>query len=117
VNDDEPFGHEPDDAPSPPDPFLPPELDAEPSSEDPDATERIDAPHLRRIPHRYRRSLGASAMAAGMLGLRDVLDEPKDDTPVVEQYVGEGDTERPIQVELDPDDPAASVVRLRHVDD
>ena len=105
MGDDEPFGHLPDDEVEP-DPLLPPILD-EPAQDEP--------PAENRIPHRYRRSMGASALAAGMIGLRDILEEPKDNRPVVEQFVDEGDTERPIEVELDPDDPAASVVRLRDV--
>ena len=52
-----------------------------------------------------------------MIGLRDILEEPKDDRPVVEQFADEDDRERPIEVDLDPDDPAASVVTLRDVDD
>ena len=67
-----------------------------------------------RIPSRYRRSAGASVLAAGMLGLRDVIEPPKDDKPVVEQFADEGDGDRPIEVYLDPDDPAASIVVIRN---
>lgn len=67
-----------------------------------------------RIPSKYRRSAGASMLAAGLLGLRDVIEPPKDDRPVVEQFADEGDQERPIEVYLDPDDPAASVVVIRN---
>jgi hypothetical protein len=114
VGDDEPFGHLPEEddvtGTADADPLLPPAL------ADDEEPERIDAAHLRRIPHRYRRSLGASALAAGMLGLRDIIEGPKDDNPVVEQFQGEDDVDRPVEVHLDPDDPAASVVRLRNVD-
>lgn len=66
-----------------------------------------------RIPSKYRQSAGASILAAGLLGLRDVIEPPKDDKPVVEQFADEGDRDRPIEVYLDPDDPAASVVVIR----
>ena len=37
-----------------------------------------------RIPSKYRKSAGASLLAAGMLGLRDIIEPPKDleDLPV-----------------------------------
>ena len=70
-------------------------------------------PTADRIPSKYRQSAGASILAAGLLGLRDVIEPPKDDRPVVEQFADEGDRERPIEVYLDPDDPAASVVVIR----
>ena len=48
-----------------------------------------------------------------MIGLREVLENPRDDRPVVEQHVDEGDVDRPIDVVVGPDDPSASVVRIR----
>jgi hypothetical protein len=113
VQDDEPFGHEPDDDPdgSEVDPLLPPFL--VPVSDE--LAPPIQPTPATRIPHRYRSSIGASVVAAGLIGLRDVIEEPKDDRPVVEQFADEGDKERPIEVDLDPDDPTASVVRLRDV--
>ena len=98
AHDDEPFG------------FLP---------EDPDPNEAAVAEPLPveakrgHIPHRYRRSGGASMLAAGMIGLRDILESPKDDRPVVEQHTNDDDIERPIEVFLDPDDPASSLVVIR----
>ena len=111
---DEPFGHEPDDDPddtSEVDPLLPPFL--VPVSDE--LAPPIEPTRSTGIPSRYRSSIGASVVAAGLLGLRDVLEEPKDDRPVVEQFADEGDRDRPIEVDLDPDDPSASVVRLREV--
>lgn len=110
MQDDEPFGHVPEpDGDDDVDPLLPEELisldDGERSPE--------DLATSSRVPHRYRTSIGASALAAGMIGLRDVLEDPKDDRPVVEQFADEGDRDRPVEVDLDPDEPSASVVRLR----
>jgi len=108
VVDDEPFGHEPvEDAE--PDPLLPTFLVA---VDDAPAAPIVPVSPVG-VPQRYRRSLGASVVAAGLLGIRDVIEEPKDDRPVVEQYADEGDVDRPIDLVLDPDDPSASVVRIR----
>lgn len=113
VDDDEPFGWERGDGVADEvDPLLPPFLVAVPD----EPTDPIDPVPSSGIPHRYRRSIGASVLAAGMLGLRDVLEEPKDRRPVIEQHVDGDDRERPVQVDLDPEDPSASVVRLRVVD-
>ena len=114
MHEDEPFGHEPDDDPDERpevDPLLPPFL--VPVSDE--LAPPIQPTRSKGIPHRYRSSIGASVVAAGLLGLRDVIEEPKDDRPVVEQFADEGDTDRPIEVDLDPEDPSASVVRLRGV--
>ncbi|MBS1838640.1 MAG: hypothetical protein JST64_13190 [Actinobacteria bacterium] len=109
MDDDEPFGYLPDlDGVDEVDPLLPPFLVVVSD----DTTDPIDPQPSARIPHRYRRSVSASVLAAGMLGLRDVLEAPRDDRPVVEQHVDEHDRRRPVEVQLDPDDPAASIVRL-----
>jgi len=93
---DEPFGHLPDPEPGPPAPV------------------EVVRGH---IPHRYRRSAGASVLAAGLIGLREVIEPPKDDRPVVEQYADDDDRERPVEVYLDPDDPSASMVVVRDPND
>ncbi|MFZ4519051.1 MAG: hypothetical protein ACOYOP_11720 [Microthrixaceae bacterium] len=101
---DEPFGHPVDPVEgAEPDPLLPPVLQRH----------SPEVPTADRIPHRYRGSVAAAALAAGMIGLRDILEEPKDDRPVVEQHADGPDRDRPIWVELDPDDPTNSVVTLR----
>jgi len=108
VDDEGPFGHEITDDEDV-DPLLPPLLvavDGEPA-------QPVRPVQPVGVPQKYRHSLGASVLAAGLLGIRDVIEEPKDDRPVVEQYADEGDVERPIDVYLDPDDPSASVVRIR----
>lgn len=101
---DEPFGHPAGSgAGEPPDPLLPPVLQRH----------SPEVPTADRIPHRYRGSMAAAALAAGMIGLRDILEEPKDDRPVVEQHAEDPHRDRPIWVDLDPDDPTNSVVTLR----
>lgn len=108
MQDEDPFGHAPS-GDEDVDPLLPPFLVA--VDDAPAAPIMLVSPV--GVPKRYRRSLGASVVAAGLLGIRDVIEEPKDARPVVEQYADEGDVERPIDVYLDPDDPSASVVRIR----
>ena len=66
-----------------------------------------------RIPSKYRKSAGASLLAAGMLGLRDIIEPPKDDRPVVEQHIDGDPPPRPIELYLDPDDPTRSLVVIR----
>jgi hypothetical protein len=67
-----------------------------------------------RIPKKYRNSAGASMLAAGLLGLRDIIDPPRRDVSVREEHADETVRERPIEVYLDPDDPASSIVVIRN---
>jgi hypothetical protein len=102
VPDDEPFGYLPVGS-DVDDPLLPPVLQRRSSA----------TPTPQRIPGRYRASLAASALAAGMIGLRDVLEDLEDARPVVEQHTAQPERDLGILVDLDPDDPAGSVVTLR----
>jgi hypothetical protein len=63
---------------------------------------------------RFRRSSIGAVLAAGMLGLRDVLEPEKDETPaIVEDWAGgEPFTERMV-LRLDPDHPEDSIVMIR----
>ncbi len=104
---DEPFG------------VLPGELPTQPLDEllDPRAMGTVLPVRPPRsaqgIPRRYRRSAGASVLAAGLIGLRDVIDPAKRDEPVVEQEAAGTLPDRPIEVYLDPEDPSASIVVIR----
>jgi hypothetical protein len=61
----------------------------------------------------HRTSVGMM-LAAGMLGLRDVLETPKDNTPaIVEEWAGGEPFEEPIVLRLDPDHPEDSIVMIR----
>lgn len=66
-----------------------------------------------QIPSRYRQSAGASLLAAGLLGLRDIIDPPEDDETVIEQYADERGPGSGIEVYLDPDDPTSGLVVIR----
>jgi hypothetical protein len=66
--------------------------------------------------YKFRRTAIGSALAAGMLGLRDVLETPKDDEPpIVVDWSGETTDDDPIMMRLDPDNPADSIVVIRKV--
>ncbi|CAB4553961.1 unannotated protein [freshwater metagenome] len=69
--------------------------------------------HRGHIPHKYRKSGAASMLAAGLIGLREILDPAKDQRSVIEQQTNDDDIKRPIEVFLDPDNPAASIVVIR----
>lgn len=109
---DEPFGHLPGDvAPQDDDELLDPRAAPELLPVRPPAS-------AHRIPTRYRRSAGASVLAAGLIGLRDVIDPAKhDDETVIEQPADADDAARDVEVYLDPDDPASSMVVIRDAAD
>lgn len=76
-------------------------------------------PHLRDrpLPSRlsaWRRSSLLGAMAAGIpLGLREVLDPPKDEPIVIEVDADGEPHDLPIRLLLDPDDPSGSLCIVR----
>lgn len=88
------------------------------TDEEPDADESADGDivgHAEPAPiQRFRRTAVGTALAAGMLGLRDVLEPPKDETPaIVEEWAGGEPLDEPIVLRLDPDHPEDSIVMVR----
>jgi hypothetical protein len=71
--------------------------------------------HAQPAPiERFHRSAIGTALAAGMFGLRDVLEPPKDETPaIVEDWAGGEPFNEPIVLRLDPDHPEDSIVMIR----
>jgi hypothetical protein len=71
--------------------------------------------HARPAPiERFHRSAVGTALAAGMFGLRDVLEPPKDETPaIVEDWAVGEPFKDPILLRLDPDHPEDSIVMVR----
>jgi hypothetical protein len=71
--------------------------------------------HAQPAPiERFRRTSIGTAFAAGLLGLRDVLEPPKDETPaIVEDWGGGEPFNDPIVLRLDPDHPEDSIVMVR----
>ncbi len=76
--------------------------------------DEVDA-HARPAPiERFHRTSLGAVLAAGMLGLRDVLEPAKDETPaIVEDWAGGEPFEDPIVLRLDPDHPEDSIVMIR----
>jgi hypothetical protein len=63
---------------------------------------------------RFRRTSVGTALAAGLFGLRDVLEPPKDETPaIVEDWAGGEPFNEPMVLRLDPDHPEDSIVMIR----
>lgn len=63
---------------------------------------------------RFRRTSVGTALAAGLMGLRDVLEPPKDETPaIVEQWAGREPFDDSMVLRLDPDHPEDSIVMVR----
>jgi phosphopantetheine--protein transferase-like protein len=63
---------------------------------------------------RFRRTSLGTVFAAGLFGLRDVLEPPKDETPaIVENWAGGEPFNEPIVMRLDPDHPEDSIVMVR----
>jgi hypothetical protein len=63
---------------------------------------------------RFHRTAIGMSLAAGMLGLRDVLEPPKDETPaIVEEWSAGEPFKDPILLRLDPDHPEDSIVMVR----
>jgi hypothetical protein len=63
---------------------------------------------------RFRRTSLGTVLAAGLLGLRDVIEPPKDDQPaIVEDWSGGEPFTDPYVLRLDPDNPQDSIVMIR----
>ena len=63
---------------------------------------------------RFRRTTAGSIVAAGMLGLQQVLEgRKKEDPPIEVEAPGEPPGGRRVELDLDPDDPAGSTVTYR----
>ena len=81
---------------------------------DDDGEEALDG-HAEPAPiERFHRSSIGVVLAAGMLGLRDVLEPEKDETPaIVEDWAGGEPFAEPMVLRLDPDHPEDSIVMIR----
>jgi hypothetical protein len=80
--------------------------------DDPDAA--VEG-HAEPAPiERFRRTSVGTALAAGLMGLRDALEPPKDETPaIVEEWAGGEPFNEPFVLRLDPDHPEDSIVMVR----
>ena len=63
---------------------------------------------------KFRNTAVGSVLAAGLMGLRDVLEPEKDEkVAIVQDYKGDPPFEDPIVLRLDPDHPEDSIVMVR----
>ena len=83
--------------------------------DDPDAPDAAVEGHAKPAPiERFHRTAIGTTIAAGLMGLRDVLEPPKDETPaIVEEWAGGEPFNEPIVLRLDPDHPEDSIVMVR----
>lgn len=64
--------------------------------------------------HKFRGTPVGTVLAAGLLGLRDVIEPPKDEQPaIVEDWSGGEPFDDPYVLRLDPDNPQDSIVMVR----
>jgi 4'-phosphopantetheinyl transferase len=74
---------------------------------------RVGDPGTRPI-DKFRGTAVGSVLAAGLLGLRDAIEPRKDnEVAIVQDYSGDPPARDPIELELDPEHPEESVVRVR----
>jgi hypothetical protein len=64
--------------------------------------------------HKFRRTATGTVLAAGLLGVADALEGPRDEeVAIVTEYSGEPPFSDPIVLRLDPDAPEDSIVLVR----
>jgi hypothetical protein len=78
-----------------------------------DDDEAENAAYPERPMERFQRSAVGSVLAAGMFGLRDVLEPEREEQIVVEQEAPGQPFADPIVLRLDPDHPEDSIVMVR----
>jgi hypothetical protein len=63
---------------------------------------------------RFARTTAGLVLSASLLGLRDVLEGPRDDEPaIVQEYAGEPPVPGGISMRLDPDNASDSIILVR----
>ena len=63
---------------------------------------------------KFRGTAVGSVLAAGLLGLRDALEPPRDDkVAIVQEYAGDPPFKDPLVLRLDPEHPEDSIVMVR----
>jgi hypothetical protein len=66
--------------------------------------------------HKFRRTATGTVLAAGLLGVADALEGPRDEeVAIVTEYTGEPPFSDPIVLRLDPDAPEDSIVLVRRL--
>lgn len=60
-----------------------------------------------------RKTLGGAMLAAAMVGLQEALEGPKDQPAVTEVGSSDPGDDDPVALDLDPEDPSASIAVVR----
>ena len=93
------------------------EASANPGDVDPTEPDASDAPFVRPI-DRFARSAAGSAVAAGLLGLRNALEgRPDHERPVITTEAPAAKPPERFELVLDPDHPERAVVIVRAADE
>ena len=91
-------------------------LEDDESYVDDPSTETGESPagHAEPAPiQKFRASAVGSVLAAGLLGLREALEPPKDEPAIVVDWSGAPPFSEPMVLRLDPDHPEDSIVMVR----
>ncbi|MGH8979073.1 MAG: hypothetical protein ACRDV7_13425 [Acidimicrobiia bacterium] len=68
--------------------------------------------------HKFRRTASGTVLAAGLLGVAQALEGPRDEeVAIVTEFSGEPPFSDPILMRLDPDAPEDSIVLVRRCAD
>ena len=63
---------------------------------------------------RFARTTAGMVLSASMLGLRDVLEGPRDDQPaIVREWAGEPPVPGALSMRIDPENPSDSIILVR----
>jgi hypothetical protein len=62
---------------------------------------------------KFQRSAVGSMLAAGLIGIQEAIDPPKDETPAIVESWGGQPVDDDIVMRLDPDNPQDSIVMVR----
>ena len=80
----------------------------------PDTWVHTDSIEPTRNVDKFRKTGAGAMLAAGMLGLQQVLEPKKsEDPPIVVEAPGEPPGVKRLEFDLDPDDPSGSTVTVR----
>jgi hypothetical protein len=72
-----------------------------------------EEPAPSRPVDRFARTTAGLVVSASLLGLRDVLEGPRDEPPVIAEFSGAPPTPGALSMRLDPDNAADSIILVR----
>ena len=72
-----------------------------------------EEPAPTRPVDRFARTTAGLVVSASLLGLRDVLEGPRDEPPVIAEFSGAPPTPGALSMRLDPDNASDSIILVR----